>query len=71
MDAAYNSGSICVIVFKFFIKPNFDASAMAIFKMPFPISKGTIKLSCMYLASIIFLILGSITVFFKSIIGKE
>ena len=45
MDAAYNSGSIFVIVFKFFIRLNFDASAIAIFKVPFAISKGTRELS--------------------------
>ena len=71
IDAAYNSGSIFVIVFKFFIKLNFDASAIAIFKTPLPISNGTSELSSIYLLSIIFLIFGSITVFFKSIIGNE
>ena len=33
IEAANNSGSIFVIVFKFFINPNFEASAIAIFKI--------------------------------------
>ena len=71
IEAANNSGSIFVIVFKFFINPNFEASAIAIFKTPSDISNGTSKLSWMYLISIIFFIFGSITFFDKSIEGRE
>ena len=60
-----------MIVLRFFIKPSLDASAMAIFKTPSPISKGTNKLSWIYLRSIIFFIFGSITFFSKLINSSE
>ena len=59
------------MVFKFFIKLNFEPSGIAIFSVDPEISNGTIWLSSTNLKSRIFFIFSSIFFSFKSTISSE